>query len=60
MRAGEGGQPDVPAVALTAYSAPEDRERVLAGGFQAHVSKPVEIDALVDAVRSVSRAAPPA
>src|SRR5262249_11435421 len=46
VRAGEGGQPHVPAIALTAYSAPEDRERVLSGGFQAHVSKPVELDEL--------------
>jgi PAS domain S-box-containing protein len=57
VRAGEGGQPHVPAIALTAYSAPEDRERVLSGGFQAHVSKPVEIDELITAVNAVRGAA---
>jgi PAS domain S-box-containing protein len=56
IRAGEGGRPDMPAIALTAYSAPEDRERALSGGFQAHVSKPVEIAELVAAVQSVRRA----
>jgi PAS domain S-box-containing protein len=55
IRAGEGGHPDMPAIALTAYSAPEDRERALSGGFQAHVSKPVEIAELVAAVQSVRR-----
>jgi signal transduction histidine kinase/CheY-like chemotaxis protein len=32
----------LPAVAVTAYARPEDRQRTLAAGFQAHVSKPVE------------------
>src|SRR5262249_50695137 len=52
VRAGEGGRPDVPAIALTAYSAPEDRERALSHGFQAHVSKPVELAKLVAAVQA--------
>jgi len=57
VRAGEGGQPRLPAIALTAYSTPEARERALSGGFQAHVSKPVELDELVAAVRAVRDAA---
>jgi signal transduction histidine kinase len=32
----------LPAVALTGYARAEDRARVLAAGFQAHVAKPVE------------------
>jgi CheY-like chemotaxis protein len=40
----------VPAVALTAYARPEDRERALAAGFQVHLSKPVEPRALLEAV----------
>ena len=40
----------VPALALTAYARPEDRARALAAGFQAHLSKPVEPGALVEAV----------
>ena len=40
----------VPAIALTAYSAPSDRERALSAGFQAHVAKPVRTADLVGAV----------
>ena len=40
----------VPAVALTAYARPEDRDRALAAGFQVHLSKPVEPRALLEAV----------
>ena len=36
----EGG--NVPAVALTAYSRPEDAQRALDAGFQRHVAKPVD------------------
>src|SRR5439155_318243 len=32
----------LPAIALTAYARPEDREQALVSGFQAHVAKPVE------------------
>ncbi|HMX29030.1 MAG TPA: PAS domain S-box protein, partial [Blastocatellia bacterium] len=35
-----GGQ--IPAVALTAFASPVDREKALASGFQRHLSKPVE------------------
>jgi CheY-like chemotaxis protein len=35
-----GGQ--IPAIALTAYARPEDRQRALAAGYQSHVPKPVE------------------
>ena len=31
-----------PALALTAYAKAEDRVRALAGGYQVHLSKPVE------------------
>lgn len=33
-------------VALTGYGQPEDRQRALEAGFDAHLKKPVEIDAL--------------
>ncbi len=39
-----------PAIALTAFARPEDRERLLAAGFQGHVAKPVEPADLVEAV----------
>jgi signal transduction histidine kinase/CheY-like chemotaxis protein len=43
----------IPAVAVTAYARPEDRERALNAGFQAHVSKPI---APRDLVASIEQA----
>jgi PAS domain S-box-containing protein len=42
---------DVPAVALTAYSRPEDQRRALGAGFQTFVPKPVEVQELAAVVR---------
>jgi signal transduction histidine kinase/CheY-like chemotaxis protein len=39
-----------PAVALTAFARPEDRERALESGYQMHISKPVEEAELLGAV----------
>jgi hypothetical protein len=39
--------PKVPAVALTAYARPEDRNRALSAGFENYVAKPVEPDQLL-------------
>ena len=33
----------IPAIAITANAAPEDRDRSLASGFQAHLIKPVDV-----------------
>jgi signal transduction histidine kinase/ActR/RegA family two-component response regulator len=49
-----------PAIALTAYAREEDRARALAAGFQAHMSKPVEPDELVELVSQVAAANAPA
>jgi signal transduction histidine kinase/ActR/RegA family two-component response regulator len=43
----------VPAVALTALARDDDRQRVLAAGFQKHASKPVSADQLVRCVAAV-------
>src|SRR5262245_45487281 len=40
LPAEEGGE--TPAIALTAFASPDDRERALSSGFQVHVGKPVE------------------
>jgi PAS domain S-box-containing protein len=37
----------VPAIALTGFTRPEDKARVLAAGFAAHVPKPVELEVLL-------------
>jgi CheY-like chemotaxis protein len=43
-----GGQ--TPALALTALASDEDRRRALSAGFQAHQSKPIDIERLAAAV----------
>jgi signal transduction histidine kinase/ActR/RegA family two-component response regulator len=44
----------LPAVALTGYARAEDRARILAAGFQAHVSKPVEPVELTAAIATIT------
>ena len=43
---------DIPAIALTAYATDDDRARSLAAGFQVHVAKPIEPEALVKSIAS--------
>ena len=45
----------LPAVALTGYVRAEDRARILAAGFQAHVPKPVEPLELTAAIATITR-----
>jgi len=40
----------VPAIALTAYASAEDRRRALTAGFQAHLSKPMDFDELLQII----------
>jgi PAS domain S-box-containing protein len=59
IREGEGGVPRLPAIALTAYAAREDRQRALQAGYHKHLPKPVEADTLIDlAALLTSRGAP--
>jgi hypothetical protein len=44
----------VPAVALTAYTQEEDRQRALAAGFDVHVPKPVDPERLIAVVADVA------
>ncbi len=43
-----GGQ--IPAIALTAFNRPEDRQAALEAGFQRHLGKPIEPDNLISAI----------
>ncbi len=43
----------IPAVALTAFATEKDRQLALSAGFQIHLAKPVEPDALVQAIESL-------
>jgi two-component system CheB/CheR fusion protein len=54
LRAKEAGGGSIPALALTALAARDDRRRALAAGFQLHLTKPVDIDRLRDAVLQLS------
>ena len=45
----------IPAIALTAYSRPEDRAKALAAGFRAHLSKPLDPDSLLKELTSAAK-----
>jgi CheY-like chemotaxis protein len=45
----------IPAIALTAYGAPEDRERAFDAGFRIHLAKPVDSAVLLAAVAELAR-----
>jgi PAS domain S-box-containing protein len=47
----QGGQ--IPAIALTAYAGEINYQKALAAGFQQHISKPVEPEALIGAIASL-------
>jgi signal transduction histidine kinase/CheY-like chemotaxis protein len=46
---------DIPAVALTAYSTDEHKERSRLAGYQAHISKPIAIPDLISVLSRVVR-----
>jgi signal transduction histidine kinase/ActR/RegA family two-component response regulator len=54
---GEAGR--IPAIALTAYARPEDREHAIDAGFQLHLAKPIEIDALLSSLASLTQRSMP-
>jgi PAS domain S-box-containing protein len=51
--ASDGAIRALPAIALTAYASEADRRAALGAGFDAHVGKPIEHEALVTALRAV-------
>jgi PAS domain S-box-containing protein len=51
----EGPARDIPAIALTAYARPEDRDKALRAGFQAHAAKPVDTAALIATVARLAQ-----
>jgi CheY-like chemotaxis protein len=46
----------MPAVAVTAFSSPEDAQRILSGGYLRHFSKPIQPAALVAEIAAILRA----
>jgi CheY-like chemotaxis protein/anti-sigma regulatory factor (Ser/Thr protein kinase) len=47
---GENGEPQIPAIALTAYASDSARATALNAGFQKHLAKPIEPSALVETI----------
>jgi signal transduction histidine kinase/response regulator RpfG family c-di-GMP phosphodiesterase len=45
----------IPAIALTALARPEDTEQALSAGFQLHLSKPVDIEELAEAIVNLAK-----
>ncbi|UQA62753.1 PAS domain S-box protein [Polyangium aurulentum] len=55
IRTAQGvGSSELPALALTAFARPEDKERALSAGYEAHLAKPVEPSELVATVAGLS------
>jgi len=57
LREREHQQGGLPAIALSAYARPEDRDRALASGFQAHVAKPVDPGELLAVIARLAQPA---
>jgi CheY-like chemotaxis protein len=55
VRALQGPLCRIPAIAVTAYARPEDRQRSLLAGYQMHISKPLEAPELIAAIASLLR-----
>jgi CheY-like chemotaxis protein len=53
LRSADDGQ--MPAVAITAYARPDDRQRSLLAGYQMHLSKPIEAGELIAGMASLLR-----
>ncbi len=47
------GSAPIPAIAVTAYARPEDRQRSLLAGYQMHLAKPIEARELVAGIASL-------
>jgi len=54
LRRLRAGRHAIPGVAVTAFATDDDRRRILASGFEAHVAKPIEPEQLVPAVASAA------
>jgi CheY-like chemotaxis protein len=60
IRCLEGDLQKTPAIALTAFARPEDRDQAMASGFQLHLAKPVDSDTLAKAVARIAHRTVPA
>ena len=49
------GRGDIPVLALTGFGRPEDIERARAAGFHSHVTKPFELETLMDVLQKLPK-----
>ena len=54
-----GSHAAMPAIAVTAFARPEDRDRTLAAGFQGHLPKPINPGQLVQMLARLVELTPP-
>ena len=57
LKADRGGT--IPAISLSGYATPDDVERALAAGYQAHIRKPMDAEMLVSTVAKLAGVAAP-
>lgn len=57
-REGAAGGRRLPVIAVTAYAGASDRARALEAGFDLHFAKPVDLDALANAIDRLRNGAP--
>ena len=55
IRANNGRNSTLKAIAITAYASVDDRERALNSGFNAHLAKPVNFNELLTTIQQISR-----
>ncbi|MEE9401971.1 MAG: hypothetical protein V3V47_02110 [Desulfobacteria bacterium] len=41
---------DIPVLALTSYAMKEDREKIMEGGFDSYISKPIKVGEFLKAI----------
>lgn len=56
MKEARGNRGGLRGIALSGYGSEQDVQRSLAAGFAMHLTKPVDVDRLIDAVRKLSSA----
>ncbi|MDB5806507.1 MAG: CheY chemotaxis protein or a CheY-like [Betaproteobacteria bacterium] len=52
------GEASMPAIALTGYTRAQDQQRAIGAGYNEVLTKPAELDALLEAIRRVASADP--